>query len=107
MEILDILRSLNVKFPSLSERGSFLTFICCRGEEKGEYIVSISFRERFLPDVNILGDSKMEILDMFPSLSERGSFLTRNAVIYIMKYIKVSISFRERFLPDKFLKARL
>jgi len=46
-------------------------------EEKYEVIlVSISFREKFLPDAALICRPPIGVPPMFPSLSERSSFLT-------------------------------
>ncbi len=65
------------KFPSLSERGSFLTFTIIGIRTNRLLKVSISFRERFLPDDFAVGDVLTDFVPEFPSLSERGSFLTK------------------------------
>jgi len=75
-EVLDEPGSLE-PFPSLSERSSFLTGSNNNGEDNNKRIVSISFREKFLPDRFGRNNLSFQKVGLFPSLSERSSFLTR------------------------------
>jgi len=63
--------------------------------------VSISFREKCLPDFNNSNLFYMLHFTQFPSLSERSAFLTVDIYLtsHTMKRL-VSISFREKCLPD-------
>jgi len=64
------------EFPSLSERSSFLTEVIALVGHAGVGKVSISFREKFLPDKDSEYCTINEMVEEFPSLSERSSFLT-------------------------------
>ncbi|MGC9797410.1 hypothetical protein MNL76_10205, partial [Fervidobacterium riparium] len=61
--------------------------------------------ERFLPDGMRFEELRAEFVPEFPSLSERGSFLTSQDTPKNCQNAapQVSISFRERFLPDRFV----
>jgi len=68
-------------------------------------LVSISFREKCLPDLA----KELENIQLprrgFPSLSERSAFLTAALPRYLgYKGRGVSISFREKCLPDEWKK---
>jgi len=90
------------RFPSLSERSAFLTYKEFLEYLKNSKLVSISFREKCLPDVETKYRTLRLQYTLFPSLSERSAFLTRTyEILYELSYRDVSISFREKCLPDK------
>jgi len=64
-----------VEFPSLSERSTFLTFL--KDDDVNQVLeVSISFREKYLPDYMATVSLEKVYFGLFPSLSERSTFLT-------------------------------
>jgi len=63
-------------FPSLSERSAFLTTYEVRTFKATRKRVSISFREKCLPDTVFAVEFSQAAITMFPSLSERSAFLT-------------------------------
>ncbi|WP_206598529.1 hypothetical protein, partial [Fervidobacterium thailandense] len=65
------------RFPSLSERSSFLTVTWSITWKGRGVMVSISFREKFLPDRISQTCWVSTYTRQFPSLSEGSSFLTK------------------------------